>query len=111
MSRISRVISDISTSNVDYAEDLVKFPETLQKKCYAMPNFRSDLGCIDETNIPIRTPCKHEHLFINSKNFHLINAQSVCDFYLRFTNLVEKWLCSSHDLFIWTDCNFNEVSN
>lgn len=76
-----------------------------------MSKFPSVLGCIDETNVPVRTPCKHEHLFINRKNFHLISAQGVCDSYRRFINLVAKWPGSLHDLFIWTDCNFNEVSN
>lgn len=106
---VSRVISDISTSIANHADDFIKCPNTnaekisVMQKYYDLSKFPNVLGCIDGTHVPIKTPCKDEHLFINRKNFHSINVQGVCDSDLRFTNLVAKWPGSSHDSFIWTD--------
>lgn len=84
------------------------FLTQMQKKLVLCKNinlskFPNVLGCIDGTHVPIKTPCKAEHLFINRKNFHSINVQGECDSDLRFTNLVAKWPGISHDSFIWTD--------
>ncbi|XP_062584804.1 putative nuclease HARBI1 [Saccostrea cucullata] len=106
---VSRVISDVSTSIANHANEYIIFPNSNAEKIKVMQNyhelsrFPNILGCIDGTHVPIRTPKQDEHLYVNRKNFHSINVQGVCDSDLRFTNLVAKWPGSSHDSFIWTD--------
>ena len=58
---------------------------------YQLSKFPNVLGCIDGTNIAVRSPSKDKHLFINRKCFHSENDQGVCDVNLKFTNIVANW--------------------
>ncbi|XP_067653981.1 putative nuclease HARBI1 [Haliotis asinina] len=63
------------------------------------------LGATDGTLIPIkRPPIAEEAGFICRKGYHAVNVQAICDSSLRFTNVVVKWLGSTHDSLIWSNC-------
>lgn len=61
-STVSRVISDISTSIANHADDFIKFSNTnaeqnsVMQKYYKLSEFPNVLSCIDGTYVPNRTP-------------------------------------------------------
>ena len=58
-------------------------------------------------HVPILVPPQNEDVFVNRKNFHLINIQVISDSNLKFIDLVAKWPGSRHDAFIWRQSGVN----
>ncbi|XP_046578692.1 putative nuclease HARBI1 [Haliotis rubra] len=73
---------------------------------YKLSGFPKVLGAVDGTFIPIRRPpIVEEAAFVCRKGYHAVNVQAICDSSLRFTNVVVKWLGSTHDSLIWSNCS------
>ena len=54
-------------------------------------------GAVDGSLIPIRAPYNDEHMYVCHKGFHAINAMTVCNAQLSFTNYVCRWQGSVQD--------------
>ncbi|XP_015778386.1 PREDICTED: putative nuclease HARBI1 [Acropora digitifera] len=65
--------------------------------------FPGVVGCVDGTHIRLQRPSQNEADYVNRKGYHSINVQAICDHIGIFTNIVAKWLGSTHDSFIFTD--------
>lgn len=72
---------------------------------YELAEFPSVLGAIDGTLVPIQAPSVDEHHFVCRKRFHAINVQVIGDANLMILNLVAKWPGSTHDAFMWSNCD------
>ena len=55
------------------------------------------LGAIDGTHIPIKAPQNHPEQYINRKNFHSMQLQTVCDNEMVFTDVYCGWPGAVHD--------------
>lgn len=63
-----------------------------------MASFRSVIGAIDCTHIPIINPGGEDSTrFVNRKGYYSINTQVVCDAGMTVTNIVVRWPGSTHD--------------
>lgn len=67
---------------------------------HGIAGFPNVIGAVGGTRIRINSPSNDEHLYVNRKNYHLINVQGVCDSKLRFINIVSMWQGSTHDSFL-----------
>ena len=63
--------------------------------------FPACIGAIDGTHIEIKLPPANEDTYVGRKGFHSINVQVVYDHNLIFTDVVVKWLGSTHDTAIY----------
>ncbi|XP_033646387.1 putative nuclease HARBI1 [Asterias rubens] len=73
----------------------------MQKKreFFALANFPDVIGAVDCSHIRLYgAPLgDNEHLFVNRKGFHSINAQVICDAKFNIINVVARWPGSMHD--------------
>lgn len=103
---VSYVLSDVVECLVRVANTYIFMPTNqgalneIERGFHEIPGFPNTIGAIDCTNIKIKAPSTDEHIYVNRKHFHSINVQCVCDFKLRFLNIVAKW---AHDSFIWNN--------
>ncbi|KAH7934614.1 hypothetical protein HPB51_029019 [Rhipicephalus microplus] len=67
--------------------------------------FLKVLGCIHGTHVQSKPPKDQEHLYRNRKGLYTINVQTICDAEGAITQLTSKWPGSTHDSFIWADCD------
>jgi hypothetical protein len=113
---VSHCIRDVSRALSLHSQRYINFPVTLQEQQitktgfndrYGFPNC---LGAIDGTLIPIISPTagEDEPAYVCRKGYHAINTQGICDSELIFTNAVVRWPGSSHDAFIWANCELAE---
>ena len=90
--------------------DYIKFPTTdaemrnVKEKFFQVAGFPNVLGAIDGTLVPIKGPSADEHLYICRKGYHALNIQGISDADYKFVNIVARWPGSSHDAFIWGNC-------
>lgn len=59
------------------------------------------IGCIDGTHTPICPPAASEYIYRNRKSTHSINVQVICDAANIITDIVAKFLGSTHDSYIF----------
>lgn len=67
------------------------------------------VGCIDCTHVAIACPNENEHIFVNRKHYHSLNVQLVCDENLKILNIVNNFPGSTHDAYIWRQCELSRV--
>ena len=98
---VSRALSALSPRYITFPEDNQSQQNT-KTDFYNMSGFPNCLGAIDGTLIPILAP---PAAFVCRKGYHAINAQAICNSHLVFTNAVVRWPGSTHDAFVWANCN------
>lgn len=54
-------------------------------------------GYTDCSHECIQAPCKIEYLFVNTKGFHSINVQAVCNADMKLTDVVVRWYRYAHE--------------
>lgn len=91
---MSRIVTEFTNAITQRHQNYIKLPRTgneinkVMQGFNSIANFPNVLGAVDGTIIKILAPKNDKHLFVNRKNFHSINIQSVCDSNLKFTNVV-----------------------
>jgi len=83
-----------------------KTPEEIQlanQQFYEFDNIPRVIGIIGGTLIPELIPKINDPLYICRKGYPAINVQVVCDLLGMFTDIVAKWLGSTHDSFVWAN--------
>ncbi|XP_071573951.1 putative nuclease HARBI1 [Temnothorax nylanderi] len=116
---VSRCIKNV-TKALNQPEVLnrwVKCPSTLEEvkrirdgfwEKYQFPGI---IGCIDCTHVAIVAPPTHhpqfpEYIYVNRKGYHSINVQLICDSDMKIIHVNAKYPGSTHDSYIWNNCNF-----
>ncbi|KAM7300848.1 hypothetical protein ISCGN_016433 [Ixodes scapularis] len=66
------------------------------------------LGCIDGTHVAIKVSKKDKPVYLNRMGYTSINVQAVCDANNVVTQLTVKWPGSTHDSFMWRNCDVYE---
>ena len=79
-----------------------------KKEFCEVAGFPGVIGCIDGSHIPIIAPHQDKFAYVNSKKFHSVNIQGICDANLVFLDVVAKWPGSSHDSFILQASQVND---
>nr|XP_037270446.1 putative nuclease HARBI1 [Rhipicephalus microplus] len=83
-------------------------PQNTYQRELHIAGFPKVLGCIDGTHVQIKPPKDQEHLYRNRKGLYTINVQVICDAEGAITQLTSKWPGSTHDSFIWADCDLRK---
>ncbi|KAM7282248.1 putative nuclease HARBI1 [Ixodes scapularis] len=92
----------------------IKFPVTPQAamrtaRGFAEINgFPKVLGCIDGTHIALKIAKKDQNIYRNRKGYDSLNVQAVCNASNEITQLTVKWPGSTHDSFMWRNCDLSE---
>lgn len=102
-----RVLKQVLCALVKRAGNVIYFPKTkmevsnLKADFYNLAGFPNVIGVVDCTHIAIAPPSESEHIFRNSKMFHSINVQIICDADNIITNAIVKYPGSTQDAFIF----------
>ncbi|XP_069509073.1 putative nuclease HARBI1 [Ambystoma mexicanum] len=102
-----RVLKQVLSAIVKRAGNVIYFPKTkmemsnMKEDFYNLAGFPNVIGVVDCTHIAIAPPSESEHIFRNSKMFHSINIQLICDANNLITNAVVKYPGSTQDAFIF----------
>jgi len=105
---------------VAQAGNHIKFPTTDNElartkiQFATLAAFPNVIGAVDGTHVFFRPPSgPDEPLYVCRKGGHSMNAQVTCDKEMRITSVVAKYPGSTHDSFIWKNCDLREhfVSN
>jgi len=120
-STVSRIVKRIVAAIASLADQFIVFPDAEEAKrvargMYEMVNERYPLsrgmprviGCIDGTQINIDAHgATDRENFRNRKGQISINVQAICDHQLNFTNIVVRWVGSTHDSRIFSNSNLH----
>ena len=107
---VSRCVHRVSAALARRVGDYIKFPTTdaemrnVKENFFQVAGFPNVLGAIDGTLVPIKGPSADEHLYICRKGYHALNIQGISDADYKFVNIVARWPGSSHDAFVWGNC-------
>lgn len=63
------------------------------------------LGCIDGTHIAIKVSKEDKPAYLNRKGYTSINVQAICNSESIITELTVKWPGSTHDSYMWRNCD------
>ncbi|KAM7282329.1 putative nuclease HARBI1 [Ixodes scapularis] len=74
----------------------------------AIADFPRVLGCIDGTHVAHKVGKKDKSNYLNRKGYTSVNVQAICNASNVATQLTVKWPGSTHDSFMWRNCNLYE---
>lgn len=110
-SSVSRVVLKVTEAICSLAPKLIKMPKTTEEITTAKASFYNMIqphgipnviGLIDCTHVKIITPGEREaERFRNRKSYFSINTQVICDYNLKFLDVVARWPGSVHDAYIF----------
>ena len=92
-------------------EEYIRFPfreaqqTVIKRQFYEIAGFPNVIGAVDCTHVRIKPPSVNDYAYINSKNYHSINVQLICDAKLSLLNVVARWPGGSHDSSIFQNSN------
>lgn len=66
------------------------------------------LGCIDGTHVALKVAKADKPDYLNRKGYTSVNVQAVCNASNVVTQLTVKWPGSTHDSFMWRNCDLYE---
>ncbi|KAM7308031.1 putative nuclease HARBI1 [Ixodes scapularis] len=70
--------------------------------------FPKVLRCIDGTHIALKIAKKDQNIYRNRKGYDSLNVQAVCTASNEITQPTVKWPESTHDSFMWRNCDLSE---
>lgn len=121
-SSVSRCIANVTKAlnQPEILNQWIKCPSTLEEvKCvrdgfWQKYRFPGIIECIDCTHVAIVAPPTYhpefpEHIYVNRKGYHSINVQLICDSNMKIIHVNAKYAGSTHDSYIWNNCNFLPV--
>ncbi|KAG8228670.1 hypothetical protein J437_LFUL008908 [Ladona fulva] len=76
--------------------------EAIQKN-YQATGIPGVLGYVAGTHVSIKAPREEEHLYFNTKNYHSIHPQIVCDSDLKITNVLSRYPGSADVSYVWAN--------
>ncbi len=114
---VCNAIKNVTEALLKHRGAFIQFPTrdqdiiTIKQGFYEVRGVPNVIGIIDGTHIPIMRPTRgpDEPLYCCRKGGHSINVQLVCDHRMRFTDVVAKWPGSTHDAFIWRNCQLRQT--
>ena len=104
-STVGRCVHDVSAALDSLFDQFVRWPtaselHTNKIGFHGIAGFPNVIGAVDCTHIRIQKPKENEFQYVNRKNFHSLNVQTVCDAKYSFLNVEVNWPGSCHDSFI-----------
>ncbi|KAG0424358.1 hypothetical protein HPB47_028417 [Ixodes persulcatus] len=97
----SRIIYTVSSALCELAKSGIKF----QRRFLEINGFPKVLGCIDGTHIALKIAKEDQHIYRNGKGYDSLNVQAICNASNEITQLTVKWPGSTHDSFMWRNCD------
>ncbi|XP_041469638.1 putative nuclease HARBI1 [Lytechinus variegatus] len=105
LSTASRTIRRVTLALCELKDEVIKFPETLEKvrdtqvSFFEVAGFPNIVGAIDGTHVNLHgAPLgEEEYIYVNRKGRHSINVQLICNTQYKITNVVARWPGSTHD--------------
>ena len=101
----------VSSSLSNHVNEFIKFPKerakliSIKEDYFDIAGFPNVIGAVDGSLVPIKSPgIDDEYNYVCRKGYHAINIQGICDAKYQFLNIVAKWPGSTHDSFIWSNC-------
>ena len=99
------ITNDVIESLVEYVEDWIKFPQTIQETAESINRFSDKnnsplpqvVGAIDGSQIPIKAPKQSKESYFNRKQFYSMNLQGVVGGDCRFLDVAVGFPGSIHD--------------
>jgi len=110
-SSVSHIIRDVTACLKNICQQHIRMPTDqesltrMRQGFYRIANFPN----VDGTHIRIKAPSVDEQFYVNRKNYHSVNVMGVCDYYLKFLNVVARWPGSTHDSFVLTNSRLCEM--
>ncbi|XP_018026978.1 putative nuclease HARBI1 isoform X2 [Hyalella azteca] len=107
---VSNIITSVTNALAEKSLNEVKMPagvierQQTMRDFHALGGFPRVIGAIDGSRIPIKAPVDDEAIFVNRKKFHSMNIQVVCDANKRIINFNVSNPGSTHDSYIWSNC-------
>ncbi|XP_044134535.1 putative nuclease HARBI1 [Bufo gargarizans] len=97
LTQVLKAINKLTTQYIVFPSDKTAI-QIIKDGFYKMSSFPNVMGIIDCTHVALSPPT--EDIYRNSKNFHSLNVQMVCDSDMRILNLVAGYPGSTHDSYI-----------
>ncbi|KAK3755953.1 hypothetical protein QZH41_001866 [Actinostola sp. cb2023] len=99
------ITNDVIDSIVEFREDWIKFPRTIQETAESINRFSDEansplpqvVGAIDGSQIPIKAPIQNKESYFNRKHFYSMNLQGVVGGDCRFLDVAVGFPGSIHD--------------
>ncbi|XP_059670700.1 protein ALP1-like [Cornus florida] len=91
--------------------DFSVIPNKIRESSRFFPYFKNCVEAIDGTHIPATLPASTQLPFRGRKGYTTQNVMAVCDFDMRFTNVLAGWEGSANDSRILKECIENEAMN
>ena len=82
-------IKSLSRKNIRFPYNNAQQPVIKRQFC-EIAGFPNVVGAIDCTHVRLKAPSINDYAFINSKNYHSINVQVICDAKLSLSNVVAR---------------------
>ena len=107
---VSRCIHKVTHALLQQVHRHITFPRTMEAQrrvmidFYSIAGFPRVLGAVDGSLVPIKGPSIDEHVYVCHKGYHALNVQAISDSNLKFVHFVARWPGSTHDAFVWANC-------
>lgn len=103
---ISRTLPRVVDAIIQRATHYIRFPYAVEEQVPVKTGFHNiaglpnTIGAIDCTHVRIKAPSPDHFPYLNSKQYHSINVQLVCDSNNHLLNVVSRFPGGAHDSYI-----------